>query len=54
MADLLVDARKKGKGYNFFHFSLDLQQGHCAIKRLRGCGCGTEYVAVTPDADLSP
>ncbi|MCL2884309.1 MAG: thioether cross-link-forming SCIFF peptide maturase, partial [Oscillospiraceae bacterium] len=27
----------------FFHFMLDLAQGPCAVKRLRGCGCGNEY-----------
>lgn len=40
--------------FNFFHFFVDLQQGPCAIKRLRGCGCGNEYVAVTPDGDIYP
>jgi uncharacterized protein len=54
LADLLVDAKKKGRGYNFFHFMLDLEQGPCAIKRLRGCGCGNEYVAITPDGDIYP
>lgn len=54
LADLLVEARKGGRGFNFFHFMLDLEQGPCAIKRLRGCGCGNEYVAVTPDGDLYP
>ena len=33
---------------------IDLDQGPCAIKRLRGCGCGNEYVAVTPDGDVYP
>lgn len=33
---------------------IDLDQGPCAIKRLRGCGCGNEYVAVTPDGDIYP
>ncbi len=42
------------KPFNFFHFMIDLQQGPCAIKRLRGCGCGNEYVAVTPDGDVYP
>nr|WP_317412939.1 thioether cross-link-forming SCIFF peptide maturase [uncultured Solibaculum sp.] len=50
----LLDARKKGEGFNFFHFMLDLDQGPCAIKRLRGCGCGNEYVAVTPEGDIYP
>lgn len=54
LADLLLDAKRKGRGCNFFHFMLDLDQGPCAIKRLRGCGCGNEYVAVTPDGDIYP
>lgn len=33
---------------------LDLDQGPCAIKRLRGCGCGNEYVAIDPDGDIYP
>lgn len=40
--------------FNFFHFMIDLNQGPCAVKRLRGCGCGNEYVAVTPDGDIYP
>jgi uncharacterized protein len=46
--------KKEGRGFNFFHFMLDLEQGPCAIKRMRGCGCGNEYVAVTPDGDIYP
>ncbi|MDD5953444.1 MAG: SPASM domain-containing protein, partial [Oscillospiraceae bacterium] len=45
---------KTKNGFNFFHFMVDLNQGPCAIKRLRGCGCGNEYVAVTPEGDLYP
>ena len=39
---------------NFFHFNVDLAQGPCVIKRLRGCGAGCEYVAITPDGDIYP
>lgn len=42
------------KDVNFFHFNVDLAQGPCVIKRLRGCGAGCEYVAVTPDGGLYP
>lgn len=42
------------KDVNFFHFNVDLAQGPCVIKRLRGCGAGCEYVAVTPDGDIFP
>ncbi len=40
--------------FNFFHFQIDLAQGPCVIKRLRGCGAGFEYVAITPDGDIYP
>lgn len=54
LANALIQRRKEGKGFNFFHFMIDLNQGPCAIKRLRGCGCGNEYVAVTPEGDIFP
>ncbi len=50
----ILDYEAQGKKFNFFHFMLDLDQGPCAIKRLRGCGCGNEYVAITPDGDIYP
>ncbi len=54
LANALIRRRKEGRGFNFFHFMIDLNQGPCAIKRLRGCGCGNEYVAVTPEGDIYP
>ena len=54
LSDLLLAERKEGRFFNFFHFMLDLEQGPCAIKRLRGCGCGNEYLAITPDGDIYP
>ncbi len=54
LAQTIINSRKKGDYYNFFHFMIDLNQGPCAIKRLRGCGCGNEYVAVTPQGDIYP
>mgnify|MGYP002537406581 FL=1 len=50
----ILENEKHGGKFNFFHFMLDLDQGPCAIKRLRGCGCGNEYVAITPDGDIYP
>ena len=49
-----VKRKKEGRGFNFFHFMLDLEQGPCVAKRLTGCGSGTEYLAVTPWGDLYP
>lgn len=54
LAQIMVERRKSGTGFNFFHFMIDLDQGPCAIKRLRGCGCGNEYCAITPDGDVYP
>ncbi len=28
--------------------------GPCAIKRIRGCGAGCEYIAITPTGDIYP
>lgn len=50
----IIRRKKAGKGFNFFHFMIDLEHGPCAIKLLRGCGCGNEYVAVTPNGDFYP
>lgn len=49
-----VKRYKEGKGFNFFHFMMDLSQGPCAIKRLSGCGSGNEYLAITPEGDIYP
>ncbi len=54
LAETLIESRKNGDFYNFFHFMIDLNQGPCAIKRLRGCGCGNEYVCITPNGDIYP
>ena len=49
-----IKRQKEGKGFNFFHFNIDLNQGPCVAKRLSGCGSGTEYLAVTPWGDFYP
>ena len=55
MDDMLARSKASGaKRYNFFHFMVDLDQGPCAIKRLRGCGSGNEYVSITPDGEIFP
>lgn len=54
LAHEYVDRKKKGKGFNFFHFMVDLSQGPCLSKRLGGCGSGHEYLAVTPEGDIYP
>ncbi len=54
LAKAYVKRRQEGRGFNFFHFMIDLDQGPCVAKRLSGCGSGTEYLAVTPWGDLYP
>ncbi len=50
----MIKREKEGRGFNFFHFMVDLTGGPCVYKRLSGCGCGTEYLAVTPWGDFYP
>ncbi|MBS5932411.1 MAG: thioether cross-link-forming SCIFF peptide maturase [Clostridiales bacterium] len=54
LAKEMIKRKKEGKGFNFFHFMIDLTGGPCVAKRLSGCGSGTEYLAVTPWGDLYP
>ncbi|NLK70755.1 MAG: thioether cross-link-forming SCIFF peptide maturase [Clostridiales bacterium] len=54
LAEKILESDKKGERFNFFHFMVDLDQGPCAIKRLRGCGCGNDYIAITPQGDIYP
>jgi len=54
LAEAMLALEAKGESLNFFHFNVDLEQGPCVIKRLRGCGAGCEYVAVTPEGDIYP
>ncbi len=50
----MIKREKEGRGFNFFHFMIDLTGGPCVYKRLSGCGSGTEYLAVTPWGDFYP
>ncbi len=54
LAKEMIAREKAGRGFNFFHFMIDLTGGPCVYKRLSGCGSGTEYLAVTPWGDLYP
>lgn len=54
LAKEMLRYRREGKGFNFFHFMIDLEGGPCVAKRLSGCGSGTEYLAVTPWGDFYP
>jgi len=54
LAENILELEERDEFLNFFHFNVDLEQGPCVIKRLRGCGAGCEYVAVTPEGDIYP
>lgn len=54
LAREMLEREAAGKGFNFFHYMIDLGGGPCVYKRLSGCGSGTEYLAVTPWGDLYP
>jgi uncharacterized protein len=55
LAKIVINNHRSDEKYlNFFHFMLDLDNGPCAIKRMRGCGCGNEYAAVAPSGDIYP
>lgn len=54
LAQEMIRRTREGRGFQFFHFMIDLEGGPCVVKRLSGCGSGTEYLAVTPWGDLYP
>ncbi len=54
LAELILQRRKSGKPFTFYHYMIDLEGGPCIYKRISGCGSGTEYMAVTPWGDLYP
>ena len=54
LAAEMIKRNKKGEGFTFYHYMIDLDGGPCVVKRVSGCGVGTEYMAVTPEGDLYP
>lgn len=54
LAELMIERKKQGKPFTFYHYMIDLTGGPCIYKRISGCGSGTEYMAVTPWGDLYP
>jgi len=50
----MLRRKSLNKGFNFYHYMLDLTDGPCIHKRIAGCGVGTEYLAVTPSGELYP
>lgn len=54
LAKAMLERRKAGQEIHFFHFMIDGVNSPCLYKRLKGCGVGTEYCAVTPEGDIYP
>lgn len=54
LAEYIHKTRKTDDPVHFFHFNMDMKGGPCVYKRLKGCGVGAEYCAVTPDGDIYP
>ena len=54
LAALMLQRRREGRPFTFYHYMIDLKGGPCIYKRISGCGSGTEYLAVTPWGDLYP
>lgn len=54
LADEMLKRCRNGDGFTFYHYMIDLDAGPCIVKRISGCGVGTEYLAVTPDGELYP
>lgn len=54
LANEMLRRYRNGNGFTFYHYMIDLDHGPCIVKRVSGCGVGTEYMAVTPSGDLFP
>jgi uncharacterized protein len=54
LAKEYLKRKNEGNGFGYFHFNIDLENGPCLAKRVKGCGAGYEYIAVTPEGDIYP
>lgn len=54
LATEMLKRYRNGNGFTFYHYMIDLDAGPCIVKRISGCGVGTEYMAVTPSGELYP
>ena len=54
LCDAYLKREAEGKGFNFFHFNVDLEGGPCLAKRVSACGAGNEYFSVVPNGDIYP
>lgn len=54
LCDEYLKRYAEGRGFNFFHFNIDLEGGPCLSKRVSACGAGNEYFSVVPNGDIYP
>jgi len=56
IAEEYIDRKLKDSenSFDFFHFNIDMDNSPCFLKKVRGCGAGLEYIAVTPSGDIYP
>ncbi len=54
LCDEFIRREEEGRGFNFFHFNVDLEGGPCLEKRVSACGAGNEYFSVVPSGDIYP
>ncbi|MDE5897044.1 MAG: SPASM domain-containing protein, partial [Clostridia bacterium] len=54
LCEKYLEREAAGKGFNFFHFNVDLEGGPCLSKRVSACGAGNEYFSVVPNGDIYP
>ena len=47
LAKLMIEREREGKGFNFFHFMIDLEGGPCVSKRLSGCGSSIPVISLS-------
>ncbi len=54
LAEAIIELRRNGRAINYYHFNLGTFHAPCMERRIRGCGAGQEYVAITPDGEIYP
>lgn len=54
LAGEMLKRKDTEQEFKFYHYTVDLTGGPCIVKRVSGCGVGTEYMAVAPEGDLYP
>ncbi len=54
LCEKYLEKYENGKGFNFFHFNIDLDGGVCLQKKVSACGAGNEYFSVVPNGDIYP